>query len=99
MLVLENKKATEQGEPDSVALLYVVSCLLADGDGCEPVEDAAAYSKENNAYSADGKCQLGVEIALEGGQRLVGGNDVHCLDDKQIVVETHNGVDQRYEHY
>ena len=80
-------------------ILFISDKILADGDGCEPVEDATAYTKENNAYSADGKCQLGVEIALEGGQRLVGGNDVHCLDDKQIVVETHNGVDQGYEHY
>ena len=80
-------------------ILFISDKILADGDGCEPVEDAAAYSEEDDASSADGESQLGVEIALEGGQRLVGGNDVHRLDNEQIVVETHNGVDQRYEHY
>ena len=49
-------------------ILFISDKILADGDGCEPVEDATAYTKENNAYSADGKCQLGVEIALERGQ-------------------------------
>ena len=53
----------------------------ADGYGCEPVVDAAAYSEEYNAYRAESESQLGVEIALEGGQGRVGGDDVHRLHD------------------
>ena len=78
----------------------VISTLRsADGYGCEPVVDAAAYSEEHDAYSAEGESQLGVEIALEGGQGRVGRDDVHRLHDEQVVVETHHGVDQGDEHY
>ena len=78
---------------------FVLNLPLAYGDWREPVVDAAAYTEEHNANGAESKRQLGVEVALERGQGRLCRDDVHRLDNEQIVVETHYGIDQGYEHY
>ena len=63
------------------------------------VVDARADAEEGNACGAESQSHTGVDIGLERGQRIVRGLDIHSLDDEQIVVQAHDGVDQGYEYH
>ena len=52
-----------------------------------PLVDAADNTEEGDACRTDGEGSLRVDVALEGGQRLVSLRDVHALHDEQVVVE------------
>ena len=52
-----------------------------------PLVDAADNAEEGDACGADGEGCLGIDVALEGGQRTVGLRDVHGLHDEQVVIE------------
>ena len=54
---------------------------------CNPLIYEAAYTEEENAGHADRQSELGVAVASEGRQRIVGADNVHRLDNLQIVVE------------
>ena len=57
--------------------------------GCSsnPLVDARGDTEEGDACSADGECNAGACVALEGGQGRVGLSDIHGLDDEEGVVE------------
>ena len=93
------KTSRRQGKVVSAMVLWGHSYLLHGRTGEEVVVDAGAEAEEGDACGADGEGNTGVAIGLERRQGRVARLDVHGLDDEQIVVQTHDGVDQGYEDY
>ena len=62
-----------------------------------PIVETREDTEEHNAYSAKCKGNTSTGIGAERWQRVLCCADIHCLDDEQIVVERHNGVNQRHE--
>ena len=82
----------------SLHLLTTVTMVLIRCR-CNPLVEAAADTEEHDAYGAKGYGHLAAAIALECGQRIVVGLDVHCLDDEQVVVEADYRIDKGDEHH
>ena len=92
----------------SVAALAAatVHCILAAiGNGVESVGKAVdevvgntADAEEHHACHAEEEGGAAVAVNPESGERILVGDDVHGLDDKQVVVERDDGVDQCNEH-
>ena len=51
-----------------------------------PIVDATAYTKEQNARCAECQSKLGAAVAGECGQRIVIALDVHSLNYLEIIV-------------
>ena len=68
-------------------LVYLANAMRLHPGSGDPLVDAGADAEEGDASGADGQGCLGVEVALERGQRRVGLGDVHGLHNQQIVVE------------
>ena len=51
------------------------------------VVDAADEAEQDDAGGADGQSCASATVALEGGNGIVVGLDVHGLDNHQIIVE------------
>ena len=60
--------------------------------------DAACDAYEDYAECAYHHCYTLAACRLECGDNAIVLTDKHCLHHKQIVVERHDCVNQRYEH-
>jgi hypothetical protein len=63
------------------------ACITLYTSRCDPLVDAAGYTKESDTCCADKEGHLGIDITHECGQRLIGLRDIHSFHDKQIVVK------------
>ena len=75
--------------------IYYLHCR----GGEEVVVDARADAEEHDACGAKGEGNTGVDVGLERRQGRVARLDVHGLNDEQVVVQAHDGVDQSYKDY
>lgn len=63
------------------------------GEGVDVVVGYAAETEEHYACYADKEGGAAVAINLEAWQWLIVRDDIHRLDDEEIVVERDDGVD------
>lgn len=72
----------------AASLYYIAADLVeAVGKAIDVVVGNATDTKENDASHTDEECGTGVAVALEGGEGLIIGLDIHGLYDEQVVVE------------
>ena len=74
---------------DSRAVVVTSHSKIVSSDTCSgnPLVDARDNAEEGNANGANSEGGLGIEVALESGQRTIGLRDIHGLDNEQIVVK------------
>ena len=63
-------------------------------EGIDIVVDCSDHSKEQHSCKADAKCPARIIVASERGCRRFVRVNVHCLDNKQIIIKRNDSIDQ-----
>ena len=81
----------------SLFIYIVISCLL-QWSYCrigQELVNATAYTQQDYSHQADEQCGTYHRGALECGQRVIIGHNVHSLNNEQIIEQRNDSVYQR----